>query len=144
MADYYTYFSLILPLKPEQRDYALQLVNQALAHCDTAEPLPAGFPAELAAAREEWTFETKSTPEGLWLHSQYGGQESAGMFIQHLLQRFKFAPFVSFEWSHDCSKPRVDAYGGGAAFITAKKIKIFSTAAWLQKQEGTINHQTIN
>jgi hypothetical protein len=41
---------------------------------------------------------------------------------------------VTFEWSHDCSKPRVDAYGGGAAFITAKEIKTMSTSAWLNEQ----------
>jgi hypothetical protein len=32
------------------------------------------------------------------------------------------------------SKPRVDAYGGVAAFITAKEIKTVSTAAWLNEQ----------
>jgi len=41
---------------------------------------------------------------------------------------------VTFEWSHDCSKPRVDAYGGGAAVITAQEIKTMSTAAWLNQQ----------
>jgi hypothetical protein len=40
---------------------------------------------------------------------------------------------VTFEWSHDCSKPRVDAYGGGAAIITAKRIKTMSTCEWLRK-----------
>jgi hypothetical protein len=28
----------------------------------------------------------------------------------------------------------VDAYGGGAAFITAKEIKTMSTAVWLSEQ----------
>jgi hypothetical protein len=28
----------------------------------------------------------------------------------------------------------VDAYGGGAAFITAEEIKSMSTAAWLNEQ----------
>ena len=31
-------------------------------------------------------------------------------------------------------KPRVDAYGGGAAFITGKEIKTMSTAVWLNEQ----------
>jgi hypothetical protein len=56
------------------------------------------------------------------------------LFIQHLLQRFYPHGKVSFEWSHNCSKPRVDAYSGGAAFITAKEIKSMSTAAWLNEQ----------
>jgi hypothetical protein len=54
-------------------------------------------------------------------------------FIQHLLQKFDPRGRVEFEWSHDCSKPRVDAYGGGAAIITAKRIKSMSTCEWLRK-----------
>jgi hypothetical protein len=48
-------------------------------------------------------------------------------FIQHLLQRFDPASHATLEWSNDCSKPRMDAFGGGAAIITAKKIKSMST-----------------
>jgi hypothetical protein len=55
------------------------------------------------------------------------------VFIQHLLQKFDFAAYVTFEWSHDCNKPRADAYGGGAAFITGTEIETFSTSEWLQK-----------
>jgi hypothetical protein len=64
----------------------------------------------------------------------YGGVDAVCAFIQHLLQEFDQKGYVTFEWSHDCSKPRVDAYGGGAAFITAKEIKSVSTAAWLNEQ----------
>lgn len=133
MADYFTNFSLLLPLKPEQREYAMQLVKQIEAHRSDDQPLPADFPSDLADEMESWTFETQADEEGLWLHSQYGGQETACAFIQHLLQKFEFAPAVAFEWSHDCSKPRTDAYGGGAAFITSTEIETFSTSEWLQK-----------
>ena len=63
-----------------------------------------------------------------------GGLDAVCEFIQHLLQKFDPRGRVTFEWSHDCSKPRVDAYGGGAACITAKEIKSMSTAAWLNEQ----------
>ncbi len=133
MADYYTNFSVALPLKPEQRQYAVQIAEQVLAQRNDEVPLPAGFPAELKDETGDWTFETEADDEGIWIHSQYGGQEPACVFIQHLLQKFDFAPAVAFEWSHDCSKPRTDAYGGGAAFITQTEIETFSTSAWLQK-----------
>jgi len=87
---------------------------------------------------EDWQFETdvdnSGTNHGLWLHSMYGGVDAVCAFIQHLLQKFDPKSHVTFEWSHDCSKPRVDAYGGGAAFITAKEIKTMSTSAWLNEQ----------
>jgi hypothetical protein len=133
MADYYTNFSVILPLNQTQQEFAMQLSNQIKAHRDDNEPLPADFPPEFTDEAEGWDFDTQATEDGLWLHSQYGGQETACVFIQHLLQKFHFAPFVSFEWSHDCSKPMIDAYGGGAAFITTTEIETMTTSEWLQK-----------
>lgn len=133
MADYFTNFSVVLPLTQEQQDYAVKLFKHASAHQNEGTPPPADFPTDLADETEGWTFEIEATPKGLWLNSQYGGQETACAFIQHLLQKFEFAPFVSFEWSHDCSKPLTDAYGGGAAFITATGIETFSTSEWLSK-----------
>ena len=131
MADYYTNFSVILPLTQEQQEYALKLFKEASAHHNEGTPIPTDFPAALKDEIDGWTFETESTPKGLWLNSQYGGQETACVSIQHLLQKFHFAPTVAFEWSYDCSKPRTDAYGGGAAFITATEIKTFTTSEWL-------------
>ena len=136
MADYFTNFSLVLPLNPEQRDYAMELVRQALAHRHENAPLPDTFPAELKSVVEDWCFETEVDGEELWLHSQYGSQDEACVFIQHLLRKFRFANSVAFEWSHDCTKPKTDAYGGGAAYITRNRIKTMHTSEWLRKQAG--------
>jgi hypothetical protein len=48
------------------------------------------------------------------------------------LEKFNPDGCVTFEWSHDCTKPRIDAYGGGAAIITARKIKTMSTSEWIR------------
>jgi hypothetical protein len=136
MADYFTNFSLVLPMKPEQREYAWQLVKQANAQRWHEEPLPKTFPPELGQVVEDWGFEMEMQGEGIWLHSQYGGQDAACVFIQHLLKKFEFAGGVAFEWSHDCSQPKVDAFGGGAAFVTANEIETFTTSEWLRKMTG--------
>jgi hypothetical protein len=120
-------------LKPEQRDYALKIAEQALAHRNEDTPLPETFPEELKDETEDWCFETEADGNDLWLHSQDGGIEAACAFIQHLLQKFEFAGAVTFEWSHDCTRPRTDAYGGGAAYITSSEIETFSTSEWLRK-----------
>lgn len=133
MADYYTNFIVIIPLPPKEVAYAMELVKQVEAHRTSDQPLPADFPTDLADVTDDWTFETETDEAGLRLSSQNGGQESACAFIQHLLQKFDFAPYVTFEWSHDCNKPRADAYGGGAAYITATEIETFSSSEWLQK-----------
>lgn len=138
MADYYTNFSVVLPLTKEQQAYAFEVAKQVEEH--QTQELPTDFPGSLTAEIENWTFETERTEPGLWLHSQYGGQDAACAFIQHLLQKYEFAGGVTFEWSHDCSKPRTDAYGGGAALITKDKIKTFTTAAWLREVAGSRKH----
>ena len=137
MADYYTHFSLVLTLpSQEAQTYALQLAEQA-GRIQQGDVPPEDFPEGLASVVEDWCFETNAdTDEGkpaLWLHSCNGGVDAVCAFIQHLLQKFNPIGRVTFEWSHDCSKPRTDAYGGGAAIVTAKKIKAMSTHAWLQK-----------
>ena len=91
----------------------MQLAKTIKQHRLQDQPLPTDVPKMLADELENWVFETETTEHGLWLHSQYGGQDALCIFIQHLLQKFSFAEGIAFEWSHDCSKPRTDAYGGG-------------------------------
>jgi len=138
MADYFTNFSLVLKLANEtEQAYALDLAHK-VSLAQQGDPLPDDFPKDLVDMVEDWQCETDAdnsgTTHGLWLYSMSGGVDAVCAFIQHLLQEFDPHGKVSFEWSHDCSKPRVDAYGGGAAFITAKEIKSMSTAAWLNEQ----------
>ena len=139
MADYYTNFSVVLPLTKEQQAYAFEIAKQAEEH--HTKELPTDFPKALSDELENWVYETEVTEKGIWLHSQYGGQDAACVFIQHLLQKFKFAEGVTFEWSHDCSKPRTDAFGGGAAFVTTDQIKTFTTSEWLQQVIGKRKHK---
>lgn len=135
MADYFTKFSLVIELANEtQQSYALNLANEA-SSAKEGNPLPDNFPASLVDVVEVWDFETEAEGNSaLWLHSRDGGVFVACLFIQHLLQKFDPQGKAAFEWSHDCSKPRLDAYGGGAAVITAQKIKTMHTADWVKEQ----------
>ncbi len=142
MADYYTNFSLVLRLPDEAAQaYALNLAEQA-CQSQFDNDVPEDFPAELREFLDNWHFEiaaqTMDEHPGLWLHSQNGGVDPVCALLQHLLKKFDPAGVVTFEWSHDCSKPRVDAYGGGAAVVTARKIKTMSTSQWLQKQTAAL------
>jgi len=142
MADYSTNFSFIVPLPDTAaQEYALDLAGKGSSIQQGAEP-PADFPPGLADVTEDWWFETdaESSPGqcGLWLHSENGGIDAVCAFIQHLLQKYSSTEPVTFEWSHDCSKPRTDAYGGGAAIITATEIKTMSTSQWIQENIGLL------
>ena len=133
MANYFTNFSVILPLTKEQQENALNLVNAVERFRNEGRSLPPDFPESIREVVEDWPFDVEPVKEGIWINSQYGGQETVCAFIQHLLQKFDFAPYVTLEWSHDCDKPQTDAYGGGAALITSTEIETFSTSEWLQK-----------
>jgi len=139
MADYFTNFSLLLPLRDQAaQEYALNLAANASRASVGDEPSD-GLPASIQEMVENWQFETDAENAdgkwGLWLHSDSGGIDAVCAFIRHLLQKFDPQGRVTFQWSHDCSKPRVDAYGGGAAVITAKRIKTMDTASWLHRQD---------
>ena len=135
MADYFTNFSFILPLKDDaQKQYALTLSHTASTHRYEETPLPADFPEPLKEVTEEWLFEVEDCEEGIWLHSDSGGIDAVCAFVQHLLQKFDTVPFITFEWSHDCSKPSTDAYGGGAAFITTTEIETMNTSDWIRSK----------
>ena len=136
-ADYYTNLSLQLRLPSKAaQTYALKLAEQG-SRLREEEKVPEKFPAELRAHAEDWCFEVEADlvedKPGLWLHSSNAGIDAVCAFLQHLLLKFDPKGVVTFEWAHDCSKPRTDAYGGGAAIITAKQIKTMSTCQWLRE-----------
>jgi len=142
MADYFTNFSLIVPLPSEAaQEYALNLAEQAKQGYN-GEEIPADFPPSLREVTEDWHFDAQASGEpecwGVWLHSTYGGVDAASAFIQHLLQQFNPDGHVALEWSNDYSKPRTDAFGGGAAIITAKKIRSITTGEWLQRMTAKL------
>ena len=150
MADYFTNFSLIVSLPSEAaQKYAMDLAHQAFLRCmgdEAPNDTPNEFPASLLDVVEDWHFDTDPTDSqngwGLWLHSGDGGIDAVCAFLQHLLQRFDPTGHVGLEWSNDCSKPRIDAYGGGAALITAKKIKHINTGQWLDRMTARLRSQT--
>jgi hypothetical protein len=137
MADYYTKFSVIMELpSPEAQAYAVA-THATVAAQRNGDGNPAGLPPELAdeCVVDDWSFEADpSGQKDLWLHGEEGGVDALCAFVQHLLQKFNPKGRLDVEWSNDCSSPKIDGFGGGAARITATEIKTFSTCEWLRQQ----------
>ena len=146
MADYFTNFSVTVALKDAtEQQYALDLAAKGAGHFwpEGEQPSSDGIPDEFVELLEDWSFEVDPDGEsGIWLHSDSGGIDAACAFIKHLLGKFNSKGRVEFQWSDDCSQPRVDAYGGGAAVITAEKIATMSTSEWLRQQAASDPSQT--
>ena len=139
MADYYTSFSFVLDLPgAEAIKYAINLATIAADLRWEAEEdrqiQETQFPKELELFLDERDFEVAEEKSGIWIHSNDGGTDAACQFVQHLLDRFGIIEPVSFEWANTCSKPRLDAYGGGAAVITATDINAISSCQWVFKR----------
>lgn len=58
------------------------------------------------------------------------------MAATHDHQTVRLNETVGFEWADTCSKPRLDAFGGGAMFVTATEIRGMHTSRWLAEQES--------
>ena len=76
MADCDTNCSVVLPLNQDPQDYAIQTAKQMEQHRIQDQELPEVFPKMLNDELENWAFKTEVTEKGIWLHSQYDGQDS--------------------------------------------------------------------
>ena len=138
MADYFTNFSFTveLPTK-EAATKAIELHHKikAVQFDDTPLTEGAGIPKQLHELRDTWAFEVEiQKGRTLWFNSTEGGIDAVCAFVQYLLGEFDPQGRVQFEWSSDCSQPRTNAYGGGAAIVTEREIKSLSTRNWLEHQ----------
>jgi hypothetical protein len=162
MADYYLEFSQVLPnLTVEEADW-LQGQLEIVHVFDVREYSAASLPAELAPANADWSgcrayrdladcepdeevgfqYEFRDDPEHefgrhLWVYAEECGDLER---LAHLVQKFlcRFRPNQSWGVSYalTCSKPRLDSFGGGAVFVTAKSIAFNSSFDFLERAQA--------
>jgi hypothetical protein len=108
MADYYTEFSFMIPASDEEERKFLVAWTEEPDEPD-----------------EDWDEYYHSgvcvVDEGdaVWVHADagYGSPENAAALVAEWQTKFNKDDFVSFEYSFGCSKPRLDAFGGGGVLI---------------------------
>jgi hypothetical protein len=88
---------------------------------------------ELDADREEVGFCCSFDEDGaygrhLWFYSDESADlEKLGHLIRKFLRQFRPHDCWALSYACTCSKPRVDAFGGGAVFITSRRITFASS-----------------
>lgn len=80
-------------------------------------------------------FECEFTDDQLWVHSENADPEKLALLMQLFLQEFNEGGHFQFAWAEYCAKPRLDEFGGGAAFVTENRIEFFNTYRWMLEQE---------
>ena len=110
MANYYTQFSCELDVaSPENLARALALYAELSDSDDREESCSLGF--SLIAAPEP-----QSTV--LWIHTEESGDpEHVVIFVQKLCEVIALSGRWGFDYSNICSRPLVEAFGGGAYVI---------------------------
>ena len=144
MADYFTHYSAVLTdLTPEEEDWlkAEYKRRRGVENFDDVE----NFDVDTTMGDFEVSFEAMSSTERrqAWFHTPngYGNLDHVADFVQQFLKKFRPKDSWSMEWSNDCSKPRLDGFGGGAFVVTAGRVYWINTSDWVQKTTKKI-HQS--
>jgi hypothetical protein len=128
VADYFTHFSCLIDVgTADKASRALALFQQLRTEDQEAdEPQVSGF-----------DLSRQDAPDGsiLWIHDDESGDVEAVIgFVLRLAEDLDLTGIWGFEYSNSCSRPRVDAFGGGAHVIdlgARKTIGWTSTNEWL-------------
>ena len=126
MADYFTHFSCLLDVgSPDKAAHALALFQELrAADQDADDPEVAGL-----------TLVRQDAPDGntLWIHDDENGDvEAVIRFVLRLAEELGLTGLWGFQYALTCSRPRLDAFGGGAHVIDLGERK---SIGWTSSQE---------
>lgn len=129
MADYFTHFSCLLDVgSPDKAARALALFQELrAADQDADETDVAGF-----------DLVHQDAPEGssLWIHDdEHGDVEAVIRFVLRLAEDLDLTGLWGFQYALTCSRPRPDAFGGGAHAID---LGARSSIGWSSMQEWLV------
>jgi hypothetical protein len=128
MADYFTHFSCLIYVgSPEKAARALALFQGfRAADQDADDPEVSGFTLARQDAPEDST---------LWIHDdEHGDVEAVIHFVLRLAEDLDLTGLWGFQYGLTCSRPRLDAFSGGAHVIdlgARKSIGWTSSQEWL-------------
>ena len=128
MADYFTHFSCLLDVgTPERAARAIDFFVALRDEDDKSEePQFHGFDLSVQDGPESGV---------LWIHDDESGDvEAVIAFILRLAEELELSGLWGFEHSTTCSRPRLDAFGGGAHVIDLGARKVtgcVNTQTWL-------------
>ena len=121
MADYFTHFSCLLDVRtPQNAARALELYNQLSAEGALEEPPSDGFLLSI---------EPSHGGTQLWIRDDVTGDPQRVIdFVLRCAAAFRLTGRWGFQWANTCSRPRINAFGGGAHVLDLARP---DTVAWI-------------
>lgn len=126
MADYFTHFSCLLDVQsPENAARALDLYTAFCEEGAAEDPPSEGF--DLSIVPEHGGTQ-------LWMRDDTTGDPETLIRFVKRCARFGLTGFWGFQYSLTCSRPRVNAFGGGGHVLdlgTGETVDLIDTDGWL-------------
>jgi len=140
VANYYTSYSFIVEDNPDAIKELKKLLDAANAIYEGAwgdvddEELVAltdRYGEDMRYSRADW--QGGGEDDGsIWFHEEESGDIDG---LIEVLKRWTYEHHrdkpIGFEWANTCSKPRLDAFGGGAAVVLNGFAKFMNTSTWV-------------
>ena len=134
MANYVTKLSFAIDSWPEA---ALEHLEQQLSdyqhRIDAEEDDEDGDPLECLSLN--WRREGATL--AIW-YDESPNVELLAAFIRTTMETFQLPGVVGFSWVGDCSKPRADAFDGGAVVLTKDGQRWLNLFQWLDQQLAAV------
>ena len=127
MADYFTHFSCMLDVNtPQNAARALELYEEHSGEGAADEPLSDAFLLSI---------DPDHGGTQLWMRDDVSGDpELLICFVKLCAREFGLTGLWGFQYSLTCSRPRVNAFGGGGHVLelaTGETLDLVDTESWL-------------
>ena len=144
MANYYTEASFMVHFESAEKEKEASHIYDAL--CENEDVPCMGELAMVAQRmcldREYSSMEFRLEPEenakgwnDWWVsHDETINVDQLTEFLSYLVEKDLLEP-LGFEWSHTCSKARLNSFGGGAVWITKESTDWCNTGCWLAERQ---------
>jgi hypothetical protein len=134
MADYFTQFSCIFNVgSAENAALAATIYGELAVELDQEEGTELGF---------EFEVDLEDGPGALWIHSDENGEpEHVIKFVLNCAERMNLSGVWGFTWGLSCSRPRLDAFGGGAQILDLGRRK---TLHWIDCSNWVIEQMAVH
>ncbi len=121
MADFFTHFSCLLDVRtPENAARALDLYNRMMEENAAEDPSSEAFLLSI---------QPEHGGTQLWIRDDTTGDPQAVIeFVLRCAEEFGLTGRWGFQWANTCSRPRVNAFGGGAHVLDLGRRR---TVAWI-------------
>jgi hypothetical protein len=129
MAYFFTHFSCVLDVRTRDNAARALKLYQAFMEDAAHENVPPD--------RFLLSIEPEHSATTLWIRDDVTGDpQQVLLFVQRCAEAFGLSGLWGFQWAHTCSRPRVNAFGGGAHVLdlaTGDTVAWIDTNGWLAR-----------